>query len=280
MEQEAWEESSWGAGNKGCLVCREFKNNNGTKNKSICSYLQQFSTTSVIKHTNLVDWTLTTNPTHERWYTTALIPSFSCVCVWFFVTPWTIACQAPPSMGSPGKNTRVGCHSLLQGIFPTQGSNPDFLHCRQILYCLSHQGGLYILPFYLWSWLSTPDTLSLHWVPWMMAELDERLYLGGREMDGLKVCVCLFSPWRCLGKRSGEACHGVQLWFFPWRQMLSPNLESGSCWERECPGDPALMSQLLWHVLCAPRQLVTSFSCSHSTKYTRFVGVLGTQEHS
>ena len=37
----------------------------------------------------------------------------------------------------PGKNTRVGCHFLLQGIFPTQGSNPRFLsllHCRQILY--------------------------------------------------------------------------------------------------------------------------------------------------
>ena len=30
---------------------------------------------------------------------------------------------------SPGKNTRVGCHALLQGIFPTQGSNPGFLHC-------------------------------------------------------------------------------------------------------------------------------------------------------
>ena len=29
---------------------------------------------------------------------------------------------------SPGKNTRVGCHSLLQGIFPTEGSNPGFLH--------------------------------------------------------------------------------------------------------------------------------------------------------
>ena len=38
-----------------------------------------------------------------------------------------------------GKNTRVGCHSLLQGIFPTQGSNPSLLHCRQILYRLSHQ---------------------------------------------------------------------------------------------------------------------------------------------
>ena len=41
---------------------------------------------------------------------------------------------------SPGKNTGVGRHSLLQGIFPTQGLNLDLLHCRQILYCLSHQG--------------------------------------------------------------------------------------------------------------------------------------------
>ena len=40
---------------------------------------------------------------------------------------------------SPGKNTRVGRHSLLHGIFPTQGSNMGLLHCRQILYCLSHQ---------------------------------------------------------------------------------------------------------------------------------------------
>ena len=40
---------------------------------------------------------------------------------------------------SPGKNTGVGCHSLLQGVFLTQGSNSGFPHCRQILYCLSHQ---------------------------------------------------------------------------------------------------------------------------------------------
>ena len=33
----------------------------------------------------------------------------------------------------PGKNTGVGCHSLLQGIFPIQGSNTGLLHCRQIL---------------------------------------------------------------------------------------------------------------------------------------------------
>ena len=41
---------------------------------------------------------------------------------------------------SPGKNTGVGCHALLQGIFPIQGSNPGLPHYRQILHCLSHQG--------------------------------------------------------------------------------------------------------------------------------------------
>ena len=40
---------------------------------------------------------------------------------------------------SSGKNTGVGSHSLLQGIFPTQGLSPDFPHCRQILYQLSYK---------------------------------------------------------------------------------------------------------------------------------------------
>ena len=44
------------------------------------------------------------------------------------------------SWDSSGKNTWVGCHFLLQRILPTQGSNLDLLHCRQILYRLSHQG--------------------------------------------------------------------------------------------------------------------------------------------
>ena len=38
---------------------------------------------------------------------------------------------------SPSKNTGMGCLFLLQGIFLTQGSNPGFLHCRQILYCIN-----------------------------------------------------------------------------------------------------------------------------------------------
>ena len=44
-----------------------------------------------------------------------------------FVTPWTVARQAPLSWDSPGKNTGVDCHTLLQGIFLTQGLNPRLL---------------------------------------------------------------------------------------------------------------------------------------------------------
>ena len=52
-------------------------------------------------------------------------------------------CSPPGSSGRgvfSNQNIGVGCQALLQGIFLTQGSNPGLLHCRQILYCLSHQG--------------------------------------------------------------------------------------------------------------------------------------------
>ena len=49
-------------------------------------------------------------------------------------------CQSLCPWNSPGKNTEVGSHSLLQIIFPTQGSNLGLLHCRQVLHHLSHQG--------------------------------------------------------------------------------------------------------------------------------------------
>ena len=56
------------------------------------------------------------------------------------VTPWTVAHKLLCPWNSPGKNIGVGCHFLLQEIFPTQGSNPSHLHCRQTLYHLSYQG--------------------------------------------------------------------------------------------------------------------------------------------
>ena len=96
--------------------------------------------------------------------------------VWLFATSWTATRQAslsftisqsllklisiesvmlcnpmdcsPPGCpwNSPAKNTGVGCHSLLNGIFPTQWLSPGHPHCRQILYHLSYQGSLILWP--------------------------------------------------------------------------------------------------------------------------------------
>ena len=74
---------------------------------------------------------------------------------------------------SPGQNTGVGSHSLLQGIFPTQGSNLNLLHCRRILYCPSYQGSpnmsnniLRVEQITPW-WLSgrEPACMQETWVP-------------------------------------------------------------------------------------------------------------------
>ena len=59
---------------------------------------------------------------------------------------------------TPGKNTGMGCHALLQGIFPTKGLNPGLLHCRQILYHLSHQGSPKIL-----EWVAYPFSRGTSW---------------------------------------------------------------------------------------------------------------------
>ena len=57
----------------------------------------------------------------------AVLSNFSCVQL--LMNPWTVAHQTPLcSWDSPGKNTGVGCHAFLHGIFPTQRSNPHLLH--------------------------------------------------------------------------------------------------------------------------------------------------------
>ena len=69
-----------------------------------------------------------------------------CVCISRLVVSNSLQPQGLQSSrlsslwNSPGKNIGAGCHFLLQGIFPTQGSNLGLLHCRQMLYHLSQQG--------------------------------------------------------------------------------------------------------------------------------------------
>ena len=62
--------------------------------------------------------------THTQWNIVGMLSQSH---VQFFVTPWTIALQDPLSMGFSRQDTGVGCHFLLQRIFPSQGSKPCLL---------------------------------------------------------------------------------------------------------------------------------------------------------
>ena len=75
-------------------------------------------------------------PQTEQWFFSVSLSVTSTLCD-------SMDCSPPGSSclwDSPGRNTGVGCYSLLQGICPIQGSKLGLLHCRQSLYCLSHQG--------------------------------------------------------------------------------------------------------------------------------------------
>ena len=80
---------------------------------------------------------------------------------------WSESAQSCPTLwphglycpwNSPGQNTGVVSLSFLQGIFPTQGLNPDLLHCRWILYQLSHKGSPQKL-----EWVAYPLARSSSW---------------------------------------------------------------------------------------------------------------------
>ena len=99
-----------------------------------------------------------------------ICPCVPCCCshAQHFVIPWTVARQSPLSMGCPSKNMGVGCHFLLQGIFPAQRSNPCLLHWQAGSLPLSRLGSpLWIIQQYSpWAVCShyVPSTyLSCHW---------------------------------------------------------------------------------------------------------------------
>ena len=79
---------------------------------------------------------------------------------------------------SPGQNTWVGCRSLLQGIFPTQGSNPGLPQCRWILYQLSHQVSLI--------WIFETHNFCSVWLSYSMSDSSPDVLS--------KPHLCLFTP--------------------------------------------------------------------------------------
>ena len=87
------------------------------------------------------------------------------------MTPQSVVCKTPLSMGFSGKNTGVGCHSLLQRIFPTQGSKPPLLcpvHCRYFFFPLSHLGSLHLVVLRLlirfFRWFTKLPFILIHFI--------------------------------------------------------------------------------------------------------------------
>ena len=105
---------------------------------------------------------------------------------------------------SPGKITRVDCHSLLQRIFPTQGLNPGLLHCRQILYHLSYREVLTTV----WNSL-----LTRHRNPALVLRTSVGIRSSTENTDSLSICLSTQSyglqparhiyPWDSPGKNTG-----------------------------------------------------------------------------
>ena len=98
------------------------------------------------------------------------------------------------SWNSPWKylsqNTVIGSHSLLQGIFSTQGLNPVFLHCRWIIYLLSHQGSQRIL-----EWVAYPFSSRFSW-PRNQTGVS---YSAGGFFTSRHPRELLFHPFVCVG---------------------------------------------------------------------------------
>ena len=90
-----------------------------------------------------------------------------CICLCLVAQSCLTLCHpmdcSPPGIhgDSPGKNTGMGHHALLQGISPTQGLNPGLPHCKRILYHLSHQGSPYTYMYIYVYMLVTQSCLTL-----------------------------------------------------------------------------------------------------------------------
>ena len=97
------------------------------------------------------------------------------------------------------KNTGVGCHFLLQEIFPTQGSNPGLLHCRQIFFFPPEPPG-------------KPKSMRLD------GSINTYLHWSGRSFPG----GASGKESTCQGRRHKR--HGFNPWVgkIPWRRAWQP----------------------------------------------------------
>ena len=147
-------------------------------------------------------------------------------------------CLLPPwtcPWNSPGYSTGVSSLSLLQGIFPTHGSDPGLPHCRQILYCLSHKG--------------SPRTLEWVAYPFSRGSSPPRNRTGVSHIAGR-----FFNNWAI--REETETCSRILVWEIPWTEEPGGWQSTGSQSQPGLNGkttDNMYMfgnnSSSLWHLL-------------------------------
>ena len=130
--------------------------------------------------------------------------------IWFFATPWTVAARVLCPWNFPGKHTGMDCHSLLQRIFLTQGSNLGLPHCRWILYYLSHQGSPHYFTNITWLkyYLQSPWKMKQAW------EVNHLLSTAGRA--GTQTQISLTSVQNHVQHVSGSRTYWIS-WRVNWK---------------------------------------------------------------
>ena len=123
---------------------------------------------------------------------------------WFFYLQNGVGYRLLWLWNSPGKNTGVGSHSLLQGIFLTQGLNWGLLHCSQILYHLNHQGSPGLKYVQVYCAFTTCQALC-----WTILTL----YLAYSPQNECSKIVVSFLKWQTWDlERWGDLLEVTQLW--------------------------------------------------------------------
>ena len=170
-----------------------------------------------------------------------------------FAASWTAALQAPRSMGfsrllgpwdCPGKNTGVGCHALLQGIFPTQGLNVGLLHCRRIVDRLSRRK----------PHLAVCDPIKRmrvkrpqQWEARGWRSIRERGFTGAQ-----------LQSWPAAPRMDSKPRHARTWWWWSSDEMVVPTVPSG-----RHPGSPG-SEWHWWHTLTLGTTDSLIFGCSES----------------
>ena len=153
------------------------------------------------------------------------------------MTPWTVACQASLPVGFPRQEYWSGFYFLLQGIFPTQGSNPCLLHWQVHSLSLSHQGSLIFMVESIkisikWKYqtdsvyCNMPEVVNKHTCNLNNADLTGEMIILVSLIKHVLLIFRAFEtlleglPWWLSGKESTCQCRRHR--FDPWSGRIPP----------------------------------------------------------